>query len=305
MTDSEVVRQSHDRMNKTLREMSIRLEEAQRQIERNRSIERGYPVVSSFPTGVSDGFIVYHTLSRRMHMYDGTTWFSLADIGSYISAMQSIIGLIGFWPMNSFDTINADIYDYSGQGRTLIQTGITLNVLNDRVTYTAFNGTTSYLARADEAGLDVSTAMTVGCWVKLNTTGTQVIMNKNGAGGQYGWELAFITTSGFRFAISGDGSVTKTVVSSTPSPSTTAWYHIVARFFTGTEIDIFVNGVKTINTTAIPAVIFNSNAAFNIGRASVGGVFLNGSVAFPFISRTSLTDSYINALYEEGRPLFT
>lgn len=297
-------RMAQESLKRTMKEMFIANDRNRQGIERSIGGETGYPVVSTFPTGVSDGFIVFHTMSRRLHMYDGTTWISLGDVGAYVSLIQSMIGLIGFWPISSFD-MAASLFDISGQGRTLTYGAGTIAILNNRLTYVSLNGSTAYWHRADEAGLDLTAAITLGFWYKPGATGTQVIFSKFGAVGQYSYEIAYISGTGFRFQMSGDGTNIRSVTSADTSIDTNTWYHVVGRFASSTEVAIFVNGVKVINTTSVPASLFNSTTSLNLGRRPDATFYTTGSVCFPFISRSYMADSYITALYEEGIPLFT
>lgn len=297
-------RMTKESLKQTMKQMFQANDRNRQSVERSIGREIGYPVVSTFPTGVSDGFIVFNTMSRRLHMYDGTTWAAIGDVGAYIALMQSIIGLTAFWPINSFDQ-SANVYDLSGQGRTLTYNAGSLSVINNRLTTMTFNGTTAYWSRADEAGLDFGASLTFGFWYKFSATGTQVIMSKFAALGQRSFELQYVTGTGFRMIVTGDGSTNVIVTSSDPAPGTTNWYHFVGRFQPSTEIAIFVNGVKTANTTSIPAAIFNSTSALNFGRRADATFYASGDLTMAFMSRSNLNDAYINALYEEGLPLFT
>lgn len=291
-------------MKRTVKELFLASDRNRQVIEKSGGIERGYPVVSTFPTGVSDGFIVFHTMSRKLHMYDGTTWISIGDVGAYVSLINSMVLLRGFWPFSSIGETNR-VYDISGQGRILSNANVSFGLHNSFVPYGIFNGTTAYLARADEAGLEFTGALTFGCWVKLDTQNTCAIISKWGAAAQFSYELQYLTATGFRFVISNTGSDAFTVSSTHTTIDTGLWYHIVCRFDPSTELAIFVNGVKFANTTSIPATIFNSTNALNIGRRPTAAVYTDGSIAMPFFAAFVPNSAYVIALYEEGIPLFT
>lgn len=295
---------AEEAMKRTMKELFLASDRNRQMIEKSGGIERGYPVVSTFPTGVSDGFIVFHTYSRKLHMYDGTTWISQSDVGAYIAAINSISMLRAAWPMASIGETGA-VYDSSDQGRVLSNANVTFTLLNNRVPYGVFNGTTAYLARADEAGLEFTGALTFGCWVKLDTQNTCAIISKWGAATQFSYELQYLTATGFRFVISNTGSDAYTVSSTHTTIDTGLWYHIVCRFDPSTELAIFVNGVKFANTTSIPATIFNSTNALNIGRRPTAAVYVDGSIAMVFFASSVPNSAAVITLYEEGVPLFT
>ena len=291
-------------LKRTMNQMFQANDRNRQSIERSVGREIGYPVVSEWPTGVSDGFIVFNVYSRRLHMYNGSTWISMGDVGAYIALIAAIVYLRGAWSMSSIGE-TAAVYDSSNQGRTLSNANVSFGLINGFVPYGVFNGTTGYLARTDEAGLDITGALTIGCWIKLGATGSQVIIGKFGAAGQYTYEIAYISGTGFRFQMSTNGTTIVSVTSTDPSPGTTNWYHIVGRFDPSTEIAIFVNGVKYGFSTAIPATIFSGTANFAIGRRSDGTFYTTASISMAFLVAVVLTTAYIGAIYEEGIPLFT
>jgi hypothetical protein len=295
---------STDAMQKTLRQLDRADADQKRTIQKLATIDRGYPVVSEFPTGVSDGFIVFNVYSRRLHMYDGGSWISLGDVGAYLSLMQGMPYLRGFWAMNSLHLL-VNVQEQGAQGRTLTNTNATFALLNNRISYAVFNGTTAYLERANEGGLSFAADLVVGCWVKLTATGTQCLISKFGAVGQYSYELVYITGTGFRFQVSSNGTAVTFVTSTDPSPGTTDWYHVVGRFDPSTELAVFVNGVKYANTTSIPAAIFTSTANFAVGRRPDATLYSSSWITMVFLSAYEMSSAYLQSMYEEGIPLFT
>lgn len=299
------VRMAQESMKRTMKEMFQANDRNRQGIERSIGGETGYPVVSSFPTGVSDGFVVYNIYSRKLHMYDGTTWLSMRDVSDYIATLLALPLVLAVWSMNVVDSIGS-VWDMSSRGKNVTNSNVSFALLNNRVTYASFNGSTSYLNRTDEADLDITGTLVFGCWIKLGATGSQVIISKFGAVGQYAYELAYIAGTGFRFQLSNNGTTLFTATSNDPSPGTTAWYHVACRFTPSTEVSVFVNGVKTANTTSIPASIFASTAPLAIGRRTDGTFYTTGSIAMVFlVAGGGVNDAMMTSLYEEGIPLFT
>src|SRR5690606_17145480 len=99
------------------------------------------------------------------------------------------------------------VYDLSGQGRILTNANVGVGVLANGLPYGNFNGTTAQLTRADEAGLDITGALTFGGWFYLNDLNTRAIMSKAAAAPNFGFQMAVITgTNKLRAQVSGNGT---------------------------------------------------------------------------------------------------
>jgi hypothetical protein len=194
----------------------------------------------------------------------------------------------------------------------------TYNIYNNLVPYIDLDGTGDYLARADETDLDILgteainassvRGLTLGGWFwfdALSGGTARGIIGKNVVTGNQRSYVIFITVADvFQFAVSVDGTAT-TTVNSTVTPATGQWYFMVGRFIPSTEISIFVNGTETPNTTSIPASIFNSTAAFEIGRFLANNAnVIDGRATFCFLSMNALPDAWIFSLFEQSRVLF-
>lgn len=295
------MRRQAEMLDKNLRELDRSIQKAHDKINRVQGAENGYPVGSSFPTGVSDGFVFFHTGTRRLHMYDGTTWFSIADVGAYINALISIPIVQLVLPFSAVDYLS-NTYDVSGQGRHFTSS-VVYSLLNNRVIIASSSAST-FIGRANEVALQITTTISLGIWVKVTSTAlSQIVFGKFGASGQYSYEIAYIAAGGFRFQITSTGSAPLTFVD-TATVSANTWYHVVASYNPSTAMNIYLNGVKTTNTTSIPAAIFASTAPLRIGIRGDATFPATGSFAFAWLSKSLLTDAYINSLYEEGAPFF-
>ena len=103
--------------------------------------------------------------------------------------------------------------------------------------------------------------------------------------------------------ISNDGTAT-TGVTSTVLCTTGTWYFVVGRFTPSTELAVFVNQTSTTTGAGIPASIFNSTTALNIGGLN-GTVLLNGRAALVFLCANALGDDLISSLFQSSRVLFS
>ena len=224
-----------------------------------------------------------------------------------ISCFMGLRALRGFWPLSSTDNTGA-VYDLSEQGRTLTNTNVSISVLDSGLPYAIFNGTSSILQRADDAGLDITGALTFGGWFYLDSIGgTVALMSKASAVPQSSFQIAYQATVpvGALFQITPTGSAPFTVVSGNGSPpiSAATWTWIIARYTPSSEMAIFVNSKKTINTTSIPASIFNSTAPFYIGGNDAGSR-MPGRSGLNFLCASALSDAVIQNLYNRTRGLF-
>jgi len=159
------------------------------------------------------------------------------------------------------------------------------------------------ISDANQDGLDITGPMTMSCWVQLDPqTTSSYIVGKFDGGNNARCYLLYKRYSGgnytFRFYVSGDG--VNTVWAESAAVSTGVWYHIVCRYVPSTEISIFVDGTEYINTTSIPASIFDGSADFIVGAAKSGGVptaYYDGHVDELYVWNTALSDDLVSRLY--------
>lgn len=226
-----------------------------------------------------------------------------------IARFMGLPGLRGFWPFSSVNE-SGNVYDLSGQDRILTNTGTaTFGVTTPGLPYGVFNGSTQYLSRADEAGLDITGALTMGLWVYPTTVtpGTAyVAMGKRSAtAGNYSYRLTLNTTGNiFSGSVSSDGTV-ETLVNAASGPSVNNWYFLALRLTPSTELALWANGAKTVNTTSIPATIYNGTSAFQICGAGGGtNNLFAGRAALGFLCAAALADAQITDLYNSTCGLF-
>lgn len=213
-------------------------------------------------------------------------------------------GLRGFWPYSSRDE-NDDVFDCSEQDRTLTNNSATVFAVQGLAVYATHDGSADYLSRADEAGLDITGALTAGCWVYVDDPhgSAQGIMAKwNATGNQRSWRFYADTTPAIIAQMSNAGAAVEAQATSADIDLDT-WLHAVIRFIPSTSLSIFVNGVEVADTSSVPASLFNSSQAFEVG-AMGGASVLGGRTALPFLCAANLSDGTIQAIYHHTRALF-
>lgn len=211
--------------------------------------------------------------------------------------------LRGFWPMSSQDN-SGNAYDLSGQGRTLTNNGTaTFDVYNNVVPFVDLNGSSQYMSRADESALDISSALTLGVWFRPDVvTGSQGLVSKYTVSGSQQSYLLYLNAATLYADISSTGAndFTVTIAGTTAS----VWHFGALRFTPSTELAVWLDGTKAVNTTSIPASLFNSTAALQLGLFNTSGTYLNGGLALAFVCAAALTDQLIGSLFQRTRARF-
>lgn len=232
-----------------------------------------------------------------------------------VAGFQALPGLVGFWPMSSVQRSTGNVYDLSGQNRTLTYNGNPTFSYTGLVPYITFDGTGDYLSRADETDLDIvgseaifnsaTRGLTLGGWFYTTDVGAGLfgLMSKY-ASSQISF-LLYRSADTLSFTISNTGTALVGTVSSSTALVANNWNFIVGRFTPSTETALFNNDTKNTNTTSIPATIFNSTTALEIGRYnSSNTTCYAGRTSLCFLSANAISDSIINGVYQRSRNLF-
>ena len=142
--------------------------------------KRVFPVVID-PTVVHDTATEFNagTMNRIQNVGIGETAPSLE---TYYQELPADIYTVGLWHMN--ETSGSTVADSSGNGNNATSassTNVDAGILNNART---FNGTSStILTRTNTASLQISGAITIEAWVKLNNTNNQVFISKTSGTG--------------------------------------------------------------------------------------------------------------------------
>lgn len=224
--------------------------------------------------------------------------------GAVLGSHLGLPRLRGFWPMGAADASD-NVNDLSGDARHMIKNGtVALPTYNNFVPYADYDGSTGYHARATEAALEITGVLTLGGWFWFDRLATdEGLFNKIGAVGNRSYGLQKLATGNeVRMAVSGDG--TALIDANTVAVTTGRWYFIAGRYVPSTEVAIFLNDVKVTDVTSVPASLFNSTAALEVGRLASGIQFLDGRSALNFICAANLSDTLLLSLFTQARPFF-
>lgn len=234
------------------------------------------------------------------------------------AAMLDLPALVGAWMPTSVQRSTGNVYDLSGQARTLTYNGNpTLNHYNGLVPYYDLDGTGDFFSRADEADMRVTGAetiyasavrgLTMGGWFWLDTATyaqTRGFVSKDNIAAARAYGL-FVTAAGAVQAfVSSDGSAQTLATGATLTAS--QWYFLWGRFLPSTYLDAGVGVSYTRNTTSIPASIFAATSVFNVGSVNSDGVnrVIDGRWAAAFVCANALSDNLLGAFYQRTRALF-
>lgn len=235
----------------------------------------------------------------------------MSDLATAIHAFMSLPGLRGFWPLSQFDE-SGNAYDLSGHAQTLTRNNDpTYGISQLGAGYIEF-GNPGWLSRADATHYDIlgtesyvgsgKKGLTLGGWFWFPSfTGVHQGINKSDFINNCSYELTNVSSgsAAFRFGVSGDGTSGArkfaTMAGTLPAGQ---WVFLVGRYTPSTEVAVFTNKTKAVNTTSIPAAIFNSSAMFRIDDR------VGTQAAMCFLSAEVISDALLDDLYDATLPLF-
>ncbi|UTW63153.1 choice-of-anchor D domain-containing protein [bacterium SCSIO 12741] len=137
-----------------------------------------------------------------------------------------------------------------------------------------FDGGNDYIEIADDTTLDFSHAFTVEAWIKPDGAQTSGILTKFGNGASNrSWALLLLSSGKLELSVSNNGN-SETYFNSASSVNLGFWNHVVFRF-DSTKMEVFINGVKDLNSQTVSGSIFNSSSPVLIGARDNGSVGLN------------------------------
>lgn len=236
-----------------------------------------------------------------------------------ISPFLDLPGLVGFWPMSSIQRSTGNVYDLSGQNRTLTYQGTgTRYNYTGLVPFVSFNGS-GYLERADETDLDITGAetifdqvggvyrwgLTIGGWfyfpsVPAATYGLFAKFNTTNKNRSYG--LFTNASGGVQINCSSLGTTTDMLVAS--AAITTGWHLIIGNYTPITSVDITVDGVTVSNATSIASSLYASTASLYVATYAGAAANWTGYASSLFLCANSLSDAIRSNLYQRTRGLF-
>ncbi|MDD3102196.1 MAG: LamG domain-containing protein [Patescibacteria group bacterium] len=250
------------------------------------------------PQGSSaDGYNIYRTLTD-------TGCNSLVDsrcqLVGHLAEGISYNGLIAQWKMNetSWSGQSDEVKDSSSQDNNGTAGNGVSTVSGAKFNYGgSFAGDNDYVEVSDADDLDLSTAITLEAWVKIDTSKDNGIIAKGTSSNLRNYEMR-VNSSGylsFNF-YTGDW---KNHTDDTTIISPNQWYHLASVFDDSSdkEVTLYVNGVK-VKEFDETALLTANNETLTIGR--VGSYYFDGLLDNVAIYNVAKSDSDIKIDYEAG-----
>ena len=130
---------------------------------------------------------------------------------------------------------------------------------------TYFDGDNDYINIGDDTSLDITSAITLSCWIKPMEIDAYSLIAGRDDGTNRSYILELYTDEKFYWTCDG---LTDASVVSTTTVSAGTWYH-VACVYDGANMILYVNGVAE-DTDASTGSIDNDDASFTIGAREAG-----------------------------------
>ncbi len=214
--------------------------------------------------------------------------------------------------VNMCDSATGTVVDHSGMARHLTINGNPTFAVHQEtglpeVPYIDLDGTGDYLSIADAAWHSITGALTLMGWYKPDdatpASAGFVAAKLLAAGNQRAYALIHNTDGTLLARVSSNGTAT-TDVTTTAVMADATWHHCALRYIPSTELSVFLNGVEVLNTTSIPAAIFDSTADFTLGAGSGGAAPVAGHEALWSLHAVALSDAAMAACFAQEKRLF-
>lgn len=167
--------------NDQYRDLDRRIERLESGLNKAVSVERGYSAGTSFPTGISDGFLFYRTDLDWLCVYDGTRWLTTHE---YAEPLTMVSGTIipktdASYVLNQSLLFNASRSDY-GIYATRVQFWTYITTTN--------NGSNYWVMEVTNTGTVLATFSTVADSANTNLYKSADPATALATGRQY-WQL--------------------------------------------------------------------------------------------------------------------
>lgn len=222
--------------------------------------------------------------------------------------MALIDGLVSYWKLDEASGNALDAHSTNDLTETSGTIGSTTGKIGNCRDFEA--GDTELFLRADNAALSITGDMTITAWVWLESTPADtmgIVAKWLATGNQRSYALFWNNATGlFTFFVSGNGTASTSITATTYGTVPTGqWIFVCARHdATADTISISVNAQSVPDSTAHTTGIFDSTAAFTIGRgASTSGSYWDGLIDEVGIWNRALADYEVRQLYNNGNGL--
>lgn len=164
-----------------------------------------------------------------------------------------------------------------------------------------FDGSDDYVEVPHSASLDITSAITVMAWIKVDTWGdyNQLVCKRDGTDAS--WTLEQNSTNKyFDFAIWDGGTADKATMTTTLSAGT--WYYLAATY-DGDTIKIYLNGDLAASTSHAGS-IDSTTTPVNIGQLGDDTHWFDGLQTIVRVYNLALAGSVISEHFQSTRGIF-
>jgi len=173
--------------------------------------------------------------------------------------------------------------------------------------YNFIRASNNHFTRHTEPGLEITGALTLGCWVRFDADSTGVVTGVLSKWYETGNQRAFAiykaADNSLNFSISTDGTAVTSVSDGAANYAASKWFFVAGRFTPSSELALFVNRNWYTNVAAIPASIFNSSEAFEVGRYNRTN-YLDGRISRAVLCAYAIANKKIETVYAHSAALY-
>lgn len=240
----------------------------------------------------------------------GRLYKPIKDIADTFAAaggkiFTSLPGIEGYFPGGSVDG-SARSVNLIDDGENLGETG-TCPIGYDGQSYREVGDGTSYLyndGAFEITGTETHIAsairgLTLGGWFKVTDGPASVpsgIMGKFGPVTDYGYLLLLATDDKPWFSVSGTGSA-QILVEGPDVLVDDSWHFLAGRYKPSTEIAIWLDGAKEVNTVVVPSTLNVASEFFEVGRFAGNNSYIQELLWRDiFICQAALSDDLIDQI---------
>lgn len=165
------------------------------------------------------------------------------------------------------------------------------------------DGSTGYLSAADAAWNSTTGAFTIIVIAEGTAVADKRYISKEPGGSNRAFELNHepSTPTTLQFTISATGSTPLTIVNLANGAPAVGTNMIIARYRPSSQLALWGNGKVATNTTSIPAAVFDSTSAINIGRRPAGTGYFGGKLLLVAFAAADISTAHVALLQAHAR----
>lgn len=159
------------------------------------------------------------------------------------------------------------------------------------------NNSQHYLSASNSNQLAITGDLTVGGWIKPDTTSTNsVLFSKYRSPGEKAYGLVLTTDHQLYAFVGNNGTDWTTRFASTGTVSNGSWHHVAMVVDVGSDVRLYIDG-QFSGSAASPSTIYNSNVNFELGHRNQADIYYDGLMDEVFVFSRTLSEQEIYDIY--------